>query len=72
MFQVEDLTSRLQHIRHATNIEQTLSLISAVWEMSLEFEIDYLDIQVMSCLSEKQLKNSFLEIIFVYSVCLIN
>ncbi len=46
MFQVEDLTSRLQHIRHATNIEQTLSLISAVWEMSLEFEIDYLDIQV--------------------------
>jgi hypothetical protein len=43
---VEDLTSRLQHIRHATNIEQTLSLISAVWEMSLEFEIDYLDIQV--------------------------
>ena len=45
--QVEDLTSRLQHIRHATNIEQTLSLISAVWEMSLEFEIDYLDIQVL-------------------------
>ena len=45
---MEDLTSRLQHIRHATNIEQTLSLISAVWEMSLEFEIDYLDIQVLS------------------------
>ena len=43
---MEDLTSRLQHIRHATNIEQTLSLISAVWDMSLEFEIDYLDIQV--------------------------
>ena len=36
---------RLKPIRHSGQIEQTLSLISAIWDISLEVELDYMDIQ---------------------------
>ena len=40
-----DHAARLKPIRHSNQIEQTLALISSVWGMSLEVEIDYMDIQ---------------------------
>ena len=42
---VDDYSSRLKPIRHSTEIEKALALISSVWGMSLEVEIDYMDIQ---------------------------
>ena len=45
-YKVEDYSSRLKEIRHSSELERTLVLISDIWEMTLEFEIDYMDIQV--------------------------
>ena len=42
---VDDYSSRLKPIRHSSEIEKALALISSVWGMSLEVEIDYMDIQ---------------------------
>ena len=36
---VDDFISRLKPIRHSTQIEQTLSLISAIWDISLEVSL---------------------------------
>ena len=44
-YKVEDYSSRLKEIRHSSELERTLVLISDIWEMTLEFEIDYMDIQ---------------------------
>ena len=44
-YKVEDYSSRLKEIRHSGELERTLVLISDIWEMTLEFEIDYMDIQ---------------------------
>jgi dynein heavy chain len=44
-YKVEDYSSRLKELRHSSEIEKTLVLISDIWDMSLEFEIDYMDIQ---------------------------
>ena len=42
---MEDYSSRLKEIRHSTELERTLVLISDIWDMTLEFEIYYMDIQ---------------------------
>ena len=44
-YKVEDFSSRLKPIRHSNHIEQTLALISDIWDISLEVELDYMDIQ---------------------------
>lgn len=44
-YKVEDYSSRLKEIRHSSELERTLVLISDIWDMTLEFEIDYMDIQ---------------------------
>ncbi len=44
-YKVEDYSSRLKEIRHSTEMERTLVLISDIWDMTLEFEIYYMDIQ---------------------------
>ena len=44
-YKVEDYSSRLKELRHSNELEKSLVLVSDIWEMSLEFEIDYMDIQ---------------------------
>ena len=44
-YKVEDYSSRLKEIRHSSELERTLVLISDIWDMTLEFEIYYMDIQ---------------------------
>ena len=44
-YKVDDYSSRLKELRHSNELEKSLILISDIWDMSLEFEIDYMDIQ---------------------------
>ncbi len=36
-YKVEDYSSRLKEVRHSSELEKTLVLISNIWDMSLEF-----------------------------------